>query len=159
MPTNTDALAAALADAVGAPAGPTPGQRVARGAGQAGGALVLVQLWQAFGWFGADGWTAEEAGVRWPAVTAAVILAVGVIHNVWNYLRPQAVDPATAAAVTATVEATRLEAKVNVEEGVRRLAAAAVADDEVVKAALVESAEAPAGGARMGRARPRVGPG
>lgn len=60
---------------------PGPAQRVARTAGQAGGALVLVQLWQAFGWFGADGWSEADAALRWPAITAATVWLVSSLHN------------------------------------------------------------------------------
>lgn len=67
--------------------GPTPGPggRVSRSAGQLGGATVLVELWQAFGWFGASEWTAEEAAQRWPAITATLVFAVVVGHNVANW--------------------------------------------------------------------------
>lgn len=72
--------------------GPAPGPaaRFSRTAGQGGGALVVVQLWQAFGWLGADGWSAEEAAARWPAVTAAVLLAVSGAQNLANWWRGRA---------------------------------------------------------------------
>lgn len=64
-----------------------PGTRFTRTAGQGGGTLVLVELWQAFGWFGADHWTAAQSSERWPSVTAAVLLIVSAVHNTWNYLQ------------------------------------------------------------------------
>lgn len=65
---------------------PGPGSRVSRTAGQLGGATVLVELWQAFGWFGADHWTADQSAQRWPAITAAVVFGISVAHNVTNWL-------------------------------------------------------------------------
>lgn len=64
---------------------PGPGARVSRTSGQVGGALVFVELWQAFGWFGADTWTAEQAAQRWPAITGVIYFLISVGHNVWNW--------------------------------------------------------------------------
>lgn len=64
---------------------PGPGARVSRTTGQVGGVLVFVDLWQAFDWFGADSWTAEQAATRWPAITAVAYFLVSVAHNTWNW--------------------------------------------------------------------------
>lgn len=66
---------------------PGPGARVTRTAGQAGGALVLIELWQSFGWFGAAGWSADEAAQRWPALSAALLFAISVGHNLAGFWR------------------------------------------------------------------------
>jgi hypothetical protein len=159
MPTNDPAIA--LTDAIGEPS-PGPAARAARGAGQAGGALVLIQLWQAFGWFGAEDWTAEEAGVRWPAVTAALILAVTVLHNLWNYLHPQGASSVAEAAVRGALESTRLQARDDVELDILKLAGAAIEGNAEVEAVVVTPAgddvraTPPVGAARMGRVRPRT---
>lgn len=88
-------------------AAPTAGQRVARGAGHSGGVLIVIELWQAFEWFGADGWTADEAAARWPAVTAAAIFAVVVVHNIINWLKERQTRTVARAV---TVEASTAEA-------------------------------------------------
>jgi hypothetical protein len=80
--TDPDAFAT-LSSATPAP---TPGQRISRGVGQAGGGLVFIELWQAFGWFGADSWTQDQAMQRWPAVTATAIVVIGALHNLGNWL-------------------------------------------------------------------------
>ena len=69
---------------------PTAGQRVSRTAGQGGGVLVLVQLWQAFGWLGASSWTAEQAAARWPAITAALVRAGAGAQTAFNWWRGRA---------------------------------------------------------------------
>lgn len=66
---------------------PGPGARFSRSAGQGGGALVVIELWQAFGWLGAGGWTAEQSAQRWPALTAALTLVLVAGHNAWNWWR------------------------------------------------------------------------
>ena len=68
---------------------PSAGQRVQRTAGQAGVVLVAVQLWQAFEWFGAAHWTAEEAALRWPAITAAGYVAVAGAQNLVNWWKTE----------------------------------------------------------------------
>lgn len=71
------------------PASPVvgPGARVTRSAGQGGAVLVAVQLWQSFGWAGADHWSAAQAAQRWPAVTAGLVLVVAAVQNVVNWRR------------------------------------------------------------------------
>lgn len=66
---------------------PGPGARVTRTAGQGGIVLTIVQLWQAFSWFGADRWTGVEAAQRWPAITAALVLAVATAQNLAGWWR------------------------------------------------------------------------
>ena len=66
---------------------PGPGARFTRGAAQGGTALAFVNLWNAFGWLGADTWTKEEAALRWPAITAVVTMVVVGGQNLFNYLR------------------------------------------------------------------------
>lgn len=73
---------------------PTAGQRVARTAGQSGGVVVFIELWQAFGWFGADHWTADQAAQRWPAIFAAALLVVAAVHNGVNWWRTDRLQPA-----------------------------------------------------------------
>lgn len=82
---------------------PGPGARVSRTSGQVGGALVLVELWQAFGWFGADTWTAEQAAQRWPAIIGTLYFLISVGHNVWNWWRSK--DHAAAVPGAVTVQA------------------------------------------------------
>jgi hypothetical protein len=82
---------------------PGPGARVSRTSGQVGGALVLVELWQAFGWFGAGGWSAEQSAQRWPAITGTVLFLISVVHNVWNWWRSR--DAAQTVPRAVTVEA------------------------------------------------------
>lgn len=72
---------------VSAPARPGPGARVTRTAGQGGVVLTVVQLWQSFGWLGADRWTGVEAAQRWPAITAALVLAVATAQNLAGWWR------------------------------------------------------------------------
>lgn len=69
------------------PARPGPGARVTRTAGQVGGATVLIDMWFAFGWLGADRWTPDQAAARWPAITAAVVFAVAVGQNLAGWWR------------------------------------------------------------------------
>lgn len=64
---------------------PGPGSRITRTAGQAGGVLAFIDLWHAFGWAGADHWTAAQAGTRWPALGAVAIVAVSAAHNGLNW--------------------------------------------------------------------------
>lgn len=80
----TDTISAELHSVT---ATPGPAQRISRTAGQGGGALILVQLWQAFDWFGADTWTAEESALRWPAITAAVTFLIAALQNGVNWWR------------------------------------------------------------------------
>lgn len=65
------------------PAPPGPGGRVQRSAGQAGGAVLLLDLVFAFGWLGADDWTVEQAS----AVTAAVVFGLAALHNLAEHFR------------------------------------------------------------------------
>ena len=64
-----------------------PGARVSRTAGQAGGALVLIELWQAFGWLGAADWTAEQSAQRWPALSASLLFAIATAQNAVGWWR------------------------------------------------------------------------
>lgn len=64
---------------------PGPGGRTARTAGHAGSALVFVDLWHSFGWFGADTWKAEQSANRWPAITATAMFLIAASHNVSNW--------------------------------------------------------------------------
>lgn len=82
---------------------PGPGARVSRTSGQVGGALVLIELAQAFGWFGSDTWTADQAAQRWPAITGTMLFLIAVGHNVWNWWRAR--DTARALPGAVTVEA------------------------------------------------------
>jgi len=59
----------------------------ARTAGQGGAVLVLVQLWQSFGLWGADHWTPDQSAQRWPAVTAGLVLAVATAQNLAGWWR------------------------------------------------------------------------
>ena len=77
---------------------PGPGARVARTAGQAGGALVMLELWQAFGWFGSDEWSAD----RWKAVTAAAVFLVALVQNVVNWWRTERLPLPAVGSVTVT---------------------------------------------------------
>lgn len=74
---------------VGAAPDPTPGpgERTGRALGQGGAALAILDLARAFDWLGSDGWTAEQAAERWPALTAAAIVFVAGGHNLLNYVR------------------------------------------------------------------------
>lgn len=83
---------------------PTAGQRMQRTTGQAGSVLVVIQLWQAFGWLGADAWTAEQAGLRWPALTAAGYVAVAGVQNAINWWRNERTVVSDPSSVTVTAE-------------------------------------------------------
>lgn len=77
---------------------PGPAARVQRTAGQLGAVSVLLQLWFAFGWFGADTWSPEQAA----AVTAVAGLLAALVQNVAGHLkakqqRQQEVAPIEAA--------------------------------------------------------------
>lgn len=82
---------------------PGPAARVGRTAGQGGGVVIFINLWQAFGWVGADTWTAEQAAQRWPAITAAAIAVVSIAQNAWNWWRSERIS--TTESVTVTAEA------------------------------------------------------
>lgn len=84
---------------------PTAGERFQRSTGQAGGVLVVIQLWQAFGWFGADGWSAEAASLRWPAITAAGYVVVSGAQNLVNWWRSERLKVSPPEAVTVAAEA------------------------------------------------------
>lgn len=56
---------------------PTAPQRVARTAGQAASAYVLLDLAEAFHWFGSATWTTDQ----WKAVTAAAVAVVAAAQN------------------------------------------------------------------------------
>lgn len=60
---------------------PGPGGRVSRMSGQIGGSVVLLDLWLAFGWLGADGWTERQL----LAVSAVTYWLIGASHNVFNW--------------------------------------------------------------------------
>lgn len=62
---------------------PGPGSRVSRSAGQAGGGLVLLELWAEFGWLGAGDWSTG----RWRAVTATTVFLFAMAQNVAGWLR------------------------------------------------------------------------
>lgn len=65
---------------------PTAPQRVARTAGQAASAYVLLDLIEAFGWVGADDWSTDQ----WKAVSAAAVFVAATAQNmgprVWSTL-------------------------------------------------------------------------
>lgn len=87
---------------------PGPGLRVVRTAGQAGGAVVLIELWQAFGWFGAAGWTPDESAARWPAITASLLFVIAVVQNgvaAWQDSRAGRVEVAPVEAAPPSPEA------------------------------------------------------
>jgi hypothetical protein len=83
---------------------PGPAARVGRTAGQGGGVVIFINLWQAFGWMGADTWTAEQAAQRWPAITAAAIGLVSIAQNAWNWWRSERIR--TTESITVTAEQT-----------------------------------------------------
>lgn len=56
---------------------PGPGSRVGRTAGQLGGALVLLELWQAFSWFGSGDWSDRQ----WVAVYAVAAFVLTSAQN------------------------------------------------------------------------------
>lgn len=58
-----------------------------RSVGQGGTAVIFVQLWQAFGWFGASGWDVEDANARWPAITASLYVAIAAAQNLIGWWR------------------------------------------------------------------------
>lgn len=62
---------------------PGAASRVSRSAGQAGGALVLLELAAAFGWLGSGDWS----DAQWRAVTAAAVFATAVAQNVIGWWR------------------------------------------------------------------------
>lgn len=63
---------------------PTAPQRVARTAGQGASAYVVLDLVEAFGWLGADDWSADQ----WKAVSIAAVAVVAALQNlgprVWS---------------------------------------------------------------------------
>lgn len=75
----------AYATLVSAEPAPGPGSRVARTIAQGGGVVVWIDLWHSFGWLGAADWNAEQAAQRWPAITAAGIALVSIVHNITNW--------------------------------------------------------------------------
>lgn len=84
-----DAPAATVIEAPPTSPAPAPGPagRVVRTAGQVGGVVVLVDLAQAFDWFGAASWTSDQQG----AVTAALAIAASAVQNLvghWRARRP-----------------------------------------------------------------------
>lgn len=74
------------ADLLAEPA-PGPALRVQRTAGQVGGVLIILELWLAFGWFGADDWTERQV----LAVTAAAIFLASAVQNVVGHLHSRSV--------------------------------------------------------------------
>lgn len=56
---------------------PGPGARFMRTGGQLGGALVLLELWVAFGWLGADSWSERQS----LAVFAVGAWVVSLLQN------------------------------------------------------------------------------
>lgn len=62
---------------------PGPGARVTRTAGQAGGAFVVLEVAQRFGWFHSDQWTADQ----WQAVTALAIFLAATAQNLVGWFR------------------------------------------------------------------------
>lgn len=81
---------------------PGPGARFGRGVAQNGGVLVFIDLWQAFGWFGADHWTGDEAAKRWPAIYAAALVVVLAGHNAFNWWTRERTRNLDTVTVTAT---------------------------------------------------------
>jgi hypothetical protein len=75
---------------------PTAGGRFGRSAGQMGGVVVLLDLWLAFGWLGADGWSERQV----LAVTAASYLVASGLHNLVNWWRTERHVHAAPPAVT-----------------------------------------------------------
>lgn len=63
-------------------AAPGPAGRIQRSAGQAGAVTILIELWVAFGWFGADHWDEQQNR----AVMAVGILLAAIIQNVAGHL-------------------------------------------------------------------------
>lgn len=98
--TAATADAGVVLSAVANPA-PGPAARFGRTAGQGGGVVIFLNLWQAFGWLGADTWTAEQAAARWPAITAAGIAVVSGAQNLWNWWRAERVRATESITVTA----------------------------------------------------------
>lgn len=80
---------------------PGPGARWGRAAGQTGGVFAFVDLWQAFGWFGSDTWTADEAARRWPAIFGAAVIVTAGVHNLVNWWRTERSRPVHSVEVTA----------------------------------------------------------
>lgn len=74
---------------------PGPAARIQRTAGQVGAVAVLLQLWFAFGWFGAGHWTAEQSS----AVTAAAALGASAVQNLIGHVRQRATGTIEAAPV------------------------------------------------------------
>lgn len=64
---------------------PGPAGRIQRTAGQVGAVTIVLDLWLAFGWFDADGWSEQQV----LAVSAVGYLLVSVLHNVAGHLRSQ----------------------------------------------------------------------
>lgn len=62
---------------------PGPGARVSRSAGQAGGAMVLLELAAAFSWFGSGDWSTGQ----WRAVTASGVFLLAVGQNLYGAWR------------------------------------------------------------------------
>lgn len=81
---------------------PGPGSRTSRTAGQVGGALVLLDLVVAFGWFGADTWTERQA----MTATAAAVFLLAALQNGFNWWRNER-QQAEAVTVTAVDGDTR----------------------------------------------------
>lgn len=94
--TDTGVVLSAVAN----PA-PGPAARFGRSVGQGGGVVIFINLWQAFGWIGADSWTAEQAAMRWPAITAAGYGLVSGVQNLWNWWRSERIRSAESITVTA----------------------------------------------------------
>lgn len=94
--TDTGVVVSAVAN----PA-PGPAARVGRTAGQGGGVVIFISLWRAFGWVGADTWTAVQAAERWPSITAALVFAVAGVQNAWNWWRSERIRAAESITVTA----------------------------------------------------------
>lgn len=65
---------------------PTAPQRVARTAGQGASAYVVLDLVEAFDWFGAENWNPDQ----WRAISVAAVAAVAALQNlvprVWSAL-------------------------------------------------------------------------
>lgn len=84
MPANDEPAALApteFTELTSTEVAPGPGGRVARTSGHVGGALVFVQLWESFGWFGAKDWTTDQAA----SVMAVAVFLIAAAHNATNW--------------------------------------------------------------------------
>lgn len=74
---------------------PGPGGRMQRSVGQIAGSQLIVELWLAFGWLGADAWTERQV----LAVSGVAYFAAAAGHNLWNWYSTRNQPPLPPAAV------------------------------------------------------------